>query len=751
MKFILSTLTLLILNFSVFGNTEYPVSWNALRNSDVSGSTITKSANSNGFGIGVTDQILFTRGEASVSDGYFKYTPTGVTNSPWNNETKVIGFSPINDPDVRPNDIVYGFSFGRNNRLRAFSPEGQVTQTYSSLGFVKLERVGNTLEYSVDGTVVYSVIVSTQESLEIKAKLTSSSSSFSNVVTNYNTTPFLVDALIDNPNKIINLSVTGTFPPYSFVWDLGDPSGKLRTFIEGPNWVTITDSQRNRVRRMYSIGSLASWTNLNQSIVNQEANPFEPVHDILSSTAPNNKWGTATHNSSFTDNSTSWVEYIIESESRAAKALGFIDESTNVTRTRNLKAGFIISRRNLQVIENGSVVLSTVYMDKDVLNISYSDGDVNWSVNGDVIYSSSYAKNGPITIAGLVKNNGTLRDVNYSSDQPSLINSIWDELTQTGQIDVDISSITGVVGPFHYMISNEAIPHLDDTYHFLKDTILIDVDSIDFYTGINPLTTHSFTALEAGTYHITVFDSQGNRLFAKEIHIQGILSFDNQTDLISIESPNEAEVKSNADGAFGSLELYSYEGLNSQFRFEPKRRNKDQFIGYADESIVVNSYADLVYGFYLSKRRLYTVENGVLSSEFTILRRNEDLLMSTDNGTLKLSTSNEELASFTLPAEFTYKIGVGADSGVKIKVAYGPKVKKSKYKFKSIIIQNLDCQGQTGSFSFSINPIANLNGLSTVYSIVHLETGTQIVTNAVAFDNNTSIPPITTDGLGNPL
>jgi len=685
MHFKLPFLTTLFLLISWFGisQTSFPVDWIMVRNIDFVNQTITKTASSNGVGLAQSKQVLFGEGQSNVLTGSFSYTTNNTV------DLKKIGYSPINNPDVNPGQIVYGFSFGKNGKLNAYSPLGQVSQSYTSTTKIKLEKNGQTLNYLIDGVQVYSVVINSTENLVIRAKLRSENSSFANVSSDYNTTPFCVLPIIDNVNKTIDLQVTGAFPPYRYIWEgVNAPSRFMTTFVEGQNFVTIFDSQANKVRRMFSIGSDLNWTNLYLSDYSNKT--------LSALTTAGKKWASAEIGTNFAPTSTSWVEYIIEKQAGGQKAFGFADASRTIRRTKHLKTGFLISNRNLQIIDSGRVVLAMDYLDKDALNLQYLNGEVVWFVNGEVIHSSTFVQNGDVKIAGLVKKSGTLKNVNYSTNQPALLNSSWDDISETGQIDVDISSIAGVVGPFHYMISEQPIPHLNETYSFLKDSIAIPVDSISFYTGNEVATTKSFTGLASGTYYVSVFDSQGNRLFERSKTIQAAFTFDNQTNLVA----SGTRVKAIGGDGVGSLELYVDQRQNSELTIELSRVKKEQFYGYS-VSDNIQSYADITYGFYLLNRRLYTVENGVLSTSFVLIRRNEKLSLSIDNNTLLLKTSNMTLKTISLGTTYQYKVGLGIKKGgnttITAKGLWG-----KKYHIYSTIQQHLMCDN-TAPFNLTFN------------------------------------------------
>ncbi|GEM_PF-6893785 len=733
---ILTILALTLFSASSFGQTEYAIEWNAVKNAELNGAILSKELGSKGIGLAYSNQILFGKGQANVHSGYFTYT---YANNSGNR--KSIGYAPINDPDIGSGQIVYGFSFGKNNKIRLFSPQGKVTVPYNSGTSVKLERVEDLLKYYVDGVEKYSVVVSLKEDLQIRAKLTSENAVFADVECSYQTTPFCVNPTIDNINKRIDLQITGGFPPYKYVWErIGDPECKTsctyETFVEGPNYVTIFDAQGNKTSRMYSLGTDVVWDDFYQS---------EAIGSELSNNSSGNKWGSARLGSPFTYNSTSWVEYVIEKENGGKKAFGFADASLSIRRVHDLMSGFLISKDNLQIIDNGDVVLTLDYLDKDALNILYKSGAAVWYVNGKEVYSSKYAQSGDITIVGLVRKQGTLDKVNYSTNYPAIVIPSWDISAETGKVDVDINSIAGVTGPFHYFISEDPIPHLKETYKVLTNDLGLSITEAEFYQGNETSKTYSFDNLESGTYYVTVFDSEGNRLFSREVQVQGDFSFENQSNLVASGETISAPVE---DGV-GSLELYTHEGLNTELSFVRRRANSEMFVGFASPSTNVSGYANLRHGFYIDNRRLFTIENGVLSTEFVILRRLEEFSMKVEDGKLNLIASGETLSSISLPSEYEYKVGVGIAQGnelrIRVRLIRGP---LRRFRVIATADQHTSCNGSNGTLSVKVNPFGLLNGSTSNYSITEQSSGQQIASGVL---NDNVAVAISTDVNGNPL
>src|SRR3989338_1571496 len=213
----------------------------------------------NGAAIAASEQVLFGRGIGNVYSGSFSYTIESPTQSP--GEAKEIGYAPIDDPDVASDQIVYGFSFAKNYKVTMYSPEGSVTLPYSTAITVTLRRDDGTMRYLIDGVEEYSTIVSTNESLEIRAKIKTNTGAITGVTSSYVTTQFTVDPIIDNPNKTITINVTGANPPYRIAWFNGDRcstcNGSSTTIkTEGSVSLSIADAAGNKELRMFSVGQL---------------------------------------------------------------------------------------------------------------------------------------------------------------------------------------------------------------------------------------------------------------------------------------------------------------------------------------------------------------------------------------------------------------------------------------------------------------------------------------------------------------
>lgn len=738
----IATLLALLSIFSLNAQT-YLVNWTGFKNAEVVNGVLQGESNAGNKGTATSQQLLFGRGQSNVFQGYFEFTATST------NELKKIGFVALDDPDEIVSSITYGFSFLNGGKVKATGLAGVSAEINYNVGDVfRISRFGGRiLRYYINGTEVYFEPGDVSQSYQIRAELKSNNATFSNVVCDYQTTPFCVVPEIDNVNKTIRLAISGAYPPYIYTWDHGpvlvggstqNPSNEplYQVQADGNYFVTIKDLIGNTFRKRYSIGSDLAWTNVYQTTVNG---------DVLSYTG-NNNWGSAVHSGSFNQNSTGWVEYVID-HNDGKRAFGFVDATQQVRKTRHLNAGFLITDEAIQVIHNGNIMYTGDYENKDVLTLHYFQGSVVWMKNGIEFFTETYTGSGDLTIAGMLRGTGVEKHLNYSFNTDSYITKTWDDLEEYGDVSVNIASLN-VPGPYHYIISKDRIPELFETYSYLKDSVGIEIDSVKFFNGSESGTSFMFSDLEAGTYNVAVFDSQGGRIFGQEVELYGDLSVESGAGLIV--SGNT--IQASQDGAAGSLELYLTQGENLGMEIEVNRTggNIEQFIGLSAELTTVNGYQDLEYGFYLDGRRLYTVQDGVLSSNFEIIRQNKTLKITIENGQLVLNANMEDLVTVQLPAQYTYKVGTGMDQGAMLKLNFpGKPPKKIKYRFYPSVINHLNCDDQAGSFSFNINAFGTANSLTIPYTITNLDNGQFVSSGTV--NNQQNILPITSYQNGNPL
>ncbi len=744
--------SIIMMLFFLSSNAQtFPVNWSGLSDVVINGDSIERAPLARNIGVGTSSQILFGKGSGNVFEGSIEY----IVNNTF--EIKKLGFVVLNNTEGQVGILDYGFSFLRNGKVSAFSSDDLSAEiSYSKGDQFKIARESNSIIFYINGLEFFSVIVPLTEDLAIRADLSSGGSSFSSVTSSFETTRFFVRAFIDNINKSIELGITGAYPPYEYVWENGSKfvdgerinsgGSAFSSFVNGNYMARIEDAQGDVVTRLFSVGENATYTNFHESIVT--GNTLQTSSGI--------GWGGATVTNTFNPTSKAWTEYIINKQATGKKAFGISDVGTLIDKSRKIKAGFLVSQDNVQVLFNGNVVLTENYDDKDALNLQYEGGAVSWFRNGIKIYTADYAVTGNINVVGLVRDGGTLENLTHDVNPQEYVSTIWNVTSETGDITVDISSF-GATGPFHYVLSEEPVADLDVIYQELKDSI--PIDSLSFFTGSFNSPTHVFTGYDQGRYFINVFDSQSNRIFGKEVQLQGSLEFDQQSGLIS----SGTAITATNDLSYGSLKLYTANNVSGSFEIKFARLNGDQiqFVGLALPEAIVDDFSDLEFGFYLNGDQLYTVQNGILATSFIRLGNESSIIFELDSGILLIKANDEEVLNASLPESYGYKIGLGTvpEANMELNILQGFSLKS----IPSVIVSTTpgSCFSSNGTIEvlyqitglfasfYQVSPPTLLN-VSTntsvtmqlvdpgLYGVSNLVPGTYLITSNIVF----SIPSL---------
>jgi len=277
----------------------------------------------------------------------------------------------------------------------------------------------------------------------------------------------------------------------------------------------------------------------------------------------------------------------------------------------------------------------------------------------------------------------------------------WDTLTNTGTVSVYLYDIVDKTGPYRYIISMDSIPDLQDTYTFLNDSVFEgNLDSTSLLS-IDDLA-YAFTNLESGNYFVAVFDADFDRIVDEQILVHGDFTFSSDTSLAVIEN----EISATSSGAYGSLNLFTYDRKDSELQVQFDHYNGTQYIGYSsiDDSIV-NSYHDLVYGFYAFHDTLYGVLNGNLSGTYNIVDSTDVLKIIVEDTILYLKINNSTILEKKLESTYAYKTELKLDLTAKIVFLPIRHIFSfPRYQVRAKVQQHPICDGTIGgSFEFVVN------------------------------------------------
>lgn len=326
----------------------------------------------------------------------------------------------------------------------------------------------------------------------------------------------------------------------------------------------------------------------------------------------------------------------------------------------------------------------------------------------------------------------------------------WNAQAESGEIDVNITSLAGQGSPYQYHISTQPIAELIETYRYIKDSLGFEIDSTQFFQGKETAQTFEFSGLDAGRYYVSVFNNSGQRIVNRTKHVQGTLSFEQQSGLVITGNRITA---TSANGA-GSLKLYISEITNAsgfETVLESITASGEQFVGLANSTTTVTSYTGLAFGFRVQGNTLFTVKNGAVTSVPGTLVSGDVLKINQVGNSLTLIKNGTTLLTETLPTTFAYKLGVGTQFGAPLLVEIlGPSSLWKPFVFYPTVTSHLTCDEGVGSFSFSVNLLGTLNGETISYSIVNAVTNQVVIANGTIGDAQ-GITPLNQYANGDPL
>lgn len=231
-----------------------------------------------------------------------------------------------------------------------------------------------------------------------------------------------------------------------------------------------------------------------------------------------------------------------------------------------------------------------------------------------------------------------------------------------GSIDIDISAIADKVGPFHYFISENPIVDLTETYRYIKDTIFgdtIPIDSISFFRGQFPQTKYQFENLEMGEYYTAVFDSRGIRILSKKVALQASITLTSPINLVV----SGTTLRSTGSNSKAEIDIFMSNQTNGSLKSIVRQENETQFFGLLETTSTLQDENNLKYGYSVKEGKIYTVENGILSSAYEITSKDMEIFLKQNEGNLDYVVRGKVIKTIVLPIEYTLKGGVGFGNG----------------------------------------------------------------------------------------
>lgn len=668
------------------------IQWGDLKKTEVTGNSLDRITNQTGSALSLN--VLYGRDgkDNEFSNGAVRYVTTS------NDKGKRLGFSLEENHAFRARDMKYAFYFYKNRKAKVIV-NGEVisNHTYSTGDEVKIERHGKFIMFFIAGVKVYEENVDPFENLHVHAIMYNGSSSLDNVEVDFTTERFNVDFVVDNVNLKIDYTITGGTAPYEVIWCTGEKcSTKFNPGKIGTYPVKITDAKGNLFESTVSIGDDLVWQDFDKTI--------QTGLKLEKNATNGNGWGYA--RSQFTNQASSnwWVEYTIDIQ-KDNKFFGVSDAGISINDLEDLGFGFYISKeekQKIKLIQNGEVFLNGFYRDRDILRLEYEAGVMRWFKNGVLLYEQkeTVVQYDTKIIAG-VKGAATLEGVRNYSNEPQLIVTAFNDLQGLGNITVNLSSFSPV-GPYHYQISDQPIIELTELYTLFRDSLDLDIDSTEFFTGKSTSMNHTFSDLPLGQYYIAVFDSQGKRIHGDIVQLY-------PTDVLN--APNgvtysNGVLVSTQDAASTDLKYFltSFDD-NFKLEFDLTDERKKQLFGFTETDVTLTNRSDLVYGFKVNNGRVDVVVNGQTILTDVFVQRNSSLTFEKVDNDLLFFSGDKLLHTQALPDEYSYKSSVYLNkAAISLIVKPIAQVLFKPYRFGSGI-RHSECGIKEGAYlNFSLRP-----------------------------------------------
>ncbi len=337
----------------------------------------------------------------------------------------------------------------------------------------------------------------------------------------------------------------------------------------------------------------------------------------------------------------------------------------------------------------------------------------------------------------------TLRPkVNFKVRVKESITSAWDSDNDKGKIFVDINGICDKVGPYHYFISTDSIPSLDETYTILNDSLNLGIDSVQFFTGKEPKSTYSFEHLPADNYYVSVFDSRGLRIMNKQATVFppiDSVSISNGINVIS-----KTQVKGTLANSTAFLDMYLYNRDEGEITFKLNSITQDtltQYFGMTNLALESIAWSKLAYGFLIDRGSLVVCSSTgtsmnsltqTLTSSNAVINSNSIFKIKVQNGEISFFHNNNLLKSDLLPEIYDLKGAVGLKSDnileVKTKGLFAKKIVRATVK----ITEYPTCSQNSGTFGFGV---AFPNNDYISYTVTNLSNSTLVGSGNISWDN----------------
>ena len=572
-------------------NIGYKCDWDQLDKAELKNDTLIVK-NTVYYGQAVTKNTL-----AANTDGWFEYVLRGM------DQIKYIGFLDSLSPNIYdPLDMDYAFYYdGSSNYLYVCGSGsfGLISDQIAEGSVLRIERVGSTINFKVNGAIVYSVVSATDaaKAWKIKTLINAyNSGSMINVGCSFyqqgNVTfknylrlsPTIVHtSSLSATDGSINVKASQAGSTYTYTWQPGSvTSATLSTKATGSYSLTAADPVSNKTPFTYNIGYKCNWDYMIGCVSRNDS--------LIGS----GNIGAAYSKNTLSGGTNGWFEFVLKDLSLDV-AIGFLDSLSSVPYDiGDIDYGFsYLPTNKITYLRHKGSLTSGVYANEnDVLRIERIGNDIYYKINGIVVgtYTDAVDVTKAWKVKGITYGFSTLVNIGCSFYQQG--NSIFPNYIQLNPTVVH-SSFSGANDGY---ISVAPVQSGTYTYTWQPGAV----------------TSASLTNKPAGTYSVTVEDAIHTKN-TLSYHIGYKVSWDSLMGCIGKEDTllgngvytwGRGMSKNNLSG-----------GTDGWLEYVVKDPLEVKFVGVLDSlSPVSDAFGDIDFGFYCQGNGyMYTVNHGSLS------------------------------------------------------------------------------------------------------------------------------------------
>ncbi|MEM9022092.1 MAG: SprB repeat-containing protein [Bacteroidota bacterium] len=619
--------------------------WDRSRGAIISGDTLTREYTSGGWTTGGATANVLWGGTSGAGDGWVEMI------LPAQDYNYYIGFDVPPFSHVYQTTIDYGFKVNTDGRIQrrelgALYGFG----TYDKGDIVRIERIGTSLEYSMNGQVLHTSTVSETDDWQLRVVMHTASGVVSNV--RWSNGEQRTKVAMDVTNVAadgsslggIDVTVSAGLLPYSFAWSNGASTEDIAGLAKGNYTVTVTDADGNTVESTVGVGYDVVWTQL----VDAEVNGTDLINNVNSS-----GWNSGAVSSQVLSGDF-WVEHTITLEQ--TRNLNLAVPPVAASNVYNTAPYGIATNgtRLFQSRELGAAFTQGTYMPGDVVRMERSGTTITYSLNNMVVR--------------------TITGVSAAQDyvvQATLANYLdkWDGIRCSGNVDLVASAIVTDAtdtqnGSFSLDIQGGDPPYLliwngdggavtETEFNGLMAEVGSAVTPPTFTEFLDQLYQDTYTDVPSGDYDLKVVGRSGSEQ-TLTVTVNDVPVWDEQVG-VAVSGNDFTKTASNGwDNAYVTARNIIKDGADGRLTFELSSLSQEAAAGFRIlDQARVSGYQDLTYGFVVESGSIKVWEGGSLSSQLATYALGDKLSIEREGTTLTFRHNATALRTLTVSVNET--------------------------------------------------------------------------------------------------